>query len=133
MFKPSRQRRRGTALIEFAICMPVFFAITMGTIETCRMIYLRQSLMIAAYECARLGIVPEVTSDSVQDQCDVILLGRGIKKYELECSPQDPSTLQYGEIFKTTISTPAEENALVGGWFYRGKVISASVSIMAEY
>ena len=44
--------RRGAAMIEFAVCMPIFFMITMGTIETCHMIYVRQSLKIASYEWA---------------------------------------------------------------------------------
>ncbi len=54
----SQASRRAAAMIEFAICMPVFFLLAMGTIETCRMIYLRQSLKLAAYECARIELHP---------------------------------------------------------------------------
>ena len=128
----SRQRN-GAAMVEFALCLPVFFLIAMGTIETCRMIYLRQSIKIAAYECARLGIMPEVTPPDIQDQCDVILLGRNIANYQILNQPSDPATLQYGELFTVTVEAPAGQNALVGSWLYGDKTLSESVSIMMEY
>ena len=119
-------------MIEFAICMPVFFLIAMGTIETCRMIYLRQSLKLAAYECARVGIMPGMTPDVLQSQCDVILGGRRIRNYQLVCTPLNPADLKFGELFKTTVTVSAQENALVGAWFYQNKILSESVTIMAE-
>ncbi len=119
-------------MIEFAICLPVFFLIAMGTIETCRMIYLRQSLKLAAYECARVGIMPGMSPETLQSQCDVILGGRRIRNYQLVCTPANPADLKFGELFKTTVSVSAQENALVGAWFYQNKILSESVSIMAE-
>jgi hypothetical protein len=133
---PKRVNRRscqGAALIELAVCLPVFFLITMATIETCRMIYLRQSLKIAAYECARLGIVPGATMSALKDQCDAILLGRNVRGYTFSCEPPDPTILQYGDLLKVSIRISANENALVGTWFYRDKILTESVTIMAEY
>jgi hypothetical protein len=125
--------RAGAAMIEFAICMPIFFLIVMGTIETCRMIYLRQSLKLAAYECARVGIMPGMTPAVLQDQCDVILGGRRIRNYQFSCIPANPADLKFGQLFTTTVVVSAEENALVGAWFYQAKMLSESVSIMAEH
>ena len=125
--------RRAAALIEFAVCLPVFLLITMGTTEVCRMIYLRQSLKIVAFECARLGIVPEVTMEDLQDQCDVMMLGRKLNDYTLHCSPSDLSTLAYGDAFTVTVDINASSNALIGSWFYRNKTFSEAVTIMAEY
>ena len=112
--------------------MPVFLAISMGTIETCRMMYLQQSLEIAAYECCRLAIVPGITQEDVQDQGDVILYGRGIDTFVLETSA-DPQSLSYGDLFTTTVSVNATDHTIVGGWFYSGKTLTETVSIMAEY
>lgn len=128
-----KRLRRGGAMVEFALCLPVLLAIAFGSIETCRMIYLRQSIKLAAYECARLAIVPGIDAQTLQDQCDVFLLGRGIDGYEFNCSPADPKTAAFGETITTTVSMKAETNALVGAWFYQGRVLSESVSIMAEY
>jgi hypothetical protein len=125
--------RHGAALIELAICLPVFFLITMATIETCRMIYIRQSLKIAAYECARLGIVPGATADALQSQCDVILLGRNVRGYQFSCVPADPTSLKFGDLFKTSVQIGSQDSAIVGTWFYRNKMFTESVTIMAEY
>ena len=129
--KPSK--RRGASLIELAICLPVFFLITMATVETCRMIYLRQSLKIAAYECARLGIIPGATASNLQDQCDMVLLGRNVRGYKISCDPPDPTSLHYGDLFKVSIQIAAKDNAIVGSWFYQNKIFTESVTIMAEY
>ncbi len=107
--------------------------IAIGTVETCRMIYLRQSLKIAAYECARVAIVPGSTDLDVQNQCDAILLPRHMKDYKLKTVPAKVSSLSYGDLYKVSIEMPAEPNAMVGAWFYKNKTLQESVTIMAEY
>lgn len=97
------------------------------------MIYLRQSLKIAAYECARLAIIPGVTADDLQAQCDAILQGRKINQYKLVCTPSDPSALTMGDHFTAEVQAPASEAAVVGSWFYQGKTLHEKVVIMAEY
>ncbi len=125
--------RRGAALVELAIFLPLLFLIAMATIETCRMIYLRHSLKIAAYECARLAIIPGVTASDIQLQCDAILMGRRIQQYKLTCTPSNPQELQLGDLFVAEVEAPASEAALVGSWFYRGKLLCEKVTTMAEY
>ncbi len=119
-------------MVELALFLPVFFLITMATIETCRMLYLRQSLKIATYETARLGIVPNMTRETLEAQCDVILRGRNIQNYKFTTSPEDPSQLTYGQVFTTHVEISADENAIVGAWYYKNKILSESVSVMAE-
>lgn len=105
----------------------------MATIETCRMIYLRQSLKIAAYECARLGIGVDATAELLVEQCDVIMLGRNLKEFTFSSIPADPASLEFGDSLTTTVSISPEHNAIVGSWFFRDKIVSESVTIMAEY
>jgi Flp pilus assembly protein TadG len=131
--KSPPSNRHGAALIEFSVCLPIFFLITMATIETCRMVYLRQSLKIAAYECARVGIVPGMTDQAVRDQCDLILLGRKLSNYQLRTSPESIESLKYGDLLTVTIEMSADKNAIVGSWFYRNRSFQESVTIMAEY
>lgn len=125
--------RRGASLVEFALCLPIFFLITMGTVELCRLIYLRQSLKITAYECARLGIIPGMSKTTLECQCDLLLRKRKIKGYSFTCEPDDPKQLALGDIFTVRIDIPIEQNALIGRWFIRDQVFSESVHLMAEY
>ncbi len=132
--KPHRERKRtGAAIVEFAVCLPVFFMICLGTVETCRMMYLRQSLKIAAYECARIAIVPGTADKDVKNQCDAILRGRRIKGYKLKTEPSSVKGLKYGDYFKVSVEMPAKKNAIVGTWFYRNKTLRESVTILVEY
>jgi TadE-like protein len=125
--------RSGAAMIELALFLPVFFIITMGTIETCRMLYLRQSLTIAAYECARMGIITGMTHDSLKIQCDNILLGRKVRGAVMKVEPSNLQSLQFGDILTVTVEAPADDNALLGTWLYRGKQMVETVKIMAEH
>lgn len=105
----------------------------MATVETCRVLYLRQSLTIAAYECARLGIVPGMDRDALDAQCDVILRGRNIKGAVMSTNPPDLNTLQYGDTLAVTVTVALDQNAVLGTWFYRGRTITETTTIMAEY
>lgn len=126
-------RREGAALIEMALFLPVFFMITMATIETCRVLYIHQSLSITAYECARIGIVPGMNRDAIDTQCELILNGRNVRGGSLQLDPANPASLRFGDILTVTVSAPADRNALVGSWFYQGKTLTETVKIMAEY
>lgn len=65
--------RRGIAVVEFAIILPIFVLILLGTIEACTMVFLQQSLEIAAYESSRVTIVPKTTQSDVQAAANSIL------------------------------------------------------------
>ncbi len=126
-------RRAGAALVEFAICIPVFFILAMGTVEVCRLLYLRQSLKIAAFECAKLGVIPDVAPESLQDQCDVILQNRRVVGYTLSYEPNDLKQLSYGKVLSVTISRAVEPNLFLGQWFYHSDNLIESVALTAEY
>lgn len=129
----SKRGRKAAALIEFAVCLPVFLMITMGTTEACRMMYLRQSIKIVAFECARLGVVPGSTLEDLQDQCDVFLLGRKLNDYQMRSSSDDLASLVYGDTLTVTIDINADSNSLMGSWFYSGTTFTESVTVMVEY
>ncbi len=126
-------RRRAAAMVEFAVISPLFFAITLGTVEICRMIYLRQSIKITAYECGRLAITPGVTPEHLQTQADLLLSGRRLHGYSLTVDPPDPSTLQFGDLATVSVSIDIAANSLMGNWFIRDPVLTESVTLMGEY
>ena len=56
------ESHRGTALAEIAVCLPIIVLLAFASIEACTMIYLKQSLTIAAYEGGRTAVTPGATS-----------------------------------------------------------------------
>ncbi len=54
----SQQNRRGSSVVEFALCAPVLFAVLFGIIEYARMLQIQHTVRQAALE----GPVPASTS-----------------------------------------------------------------------
>lgn len=127
-----KKSRRGAALVELAVSLPVLFLITMATVETCRVIYLRQSIKIAAFEAARLSILPNATFEIVKIQTDCVLLGRNIRNYEVTCTPDPPSSAKEGDLITIRITAPIAENSIMTSWIYRDRVIDETVRIMKD-
>ncbi|MFN7875839.1 MAG: TadE family protein [Pirellula sp.] len=127
-----KKSRRGAALVELAVSLPVLFLITMATIETCRVIYLRQSVKIAAFESARLSNLPGATFEIIKMQTDCVLLGRNIRHYEVTCTPNPPSAAAEGDLITIRVTAPISENSVLTSWIYRDRVIDESVRIMKD-
>lgn len=133
MRAPLRQNPKlGAAVIELAVCLPLLVLIAMATVEACSMIYLKQSLKVAAYEGARVGVVDSATAGNVTAQCDLILTGRDVQQFTITLNPADPAAVPPGDFFRVTCSAPCVPNSLIGGWFYQGLEFSEFVEIMAE-
>ncbi|XZE53653.1 TadE/TadG family type IV pilus assembly protein [Planctomycetaceae bacterium SH139] len=127
-----REQRSGAAVVELAVCLPLLVLISLATIEACAMIYLKQSLKIAAYEGARVGIVPGADPTNVLAQSDLILVNRDIADYGVTLARADPRSLQPGDFFRVSVSAPCTPNSLIGGWFYDDRQFTESVEVMAE-
>ena len=125
-------RRHGVAVSELAVCMPVLVLIVLGTIEGCAMIFLQQSLSIAAYEGARIALVPKAEAVNVKYQCELILKERGVNDAAAKVTPVDFAAAQEGSWIKVETSAPFNSNSLVGGWIFSGRTNTASVQMMKE-
>jgi Flp pilus assembly protein TadG len=71
--------REGAFTVEFALCCGLFFMLLMAGIEFTRFMYARHSIDQAAYEAARIGIVPGKTPAMVADRANQILNATGVK------------------------------------------------------
>lgn len=131
---PNRKpaERRGITAVELAICLPVLVLVTLATIEACTMIYLKQSLKIAAYEAGRVAMVPGADPENLAAQCDLLLSSRNVQGYSVASDPPNPSRLDRGNFFRISVSAPCVGNSFLGGWFYEDRLVTESVEMMAE-
>jgi Flp pilus assembly protein TadG len=125
--------RRGVAASELAVCLPVMVLLVLATIETCTMIFLKQSLTVASYESVRTALQPGAVAADVQATCDGVLADRRIQGGKLTISPANFTQLTPGEYIQVTVSAPADSNSVIPGSFFRGKTLSASATMMKEF
>jgi Flp pilus assembly protein TadG len=126
------KRRRGAAATELAVCMPVLVLIVLATIEANAMIFLQQSLSIAAYEGSRVAIVPGAETKNVQYQVELILADRGVKGGTVTISPNDIAGAAEGTWLAVEASAPFKENAMAGGWLFGKRLLTARVEMIKE-
>ena len=60
------KNRRGAALVELALVLPIFFAVVLGIIEFGRAMMVGQMVTNAAREASRLSILDDSTNTQVQ-------------------------------------------------------------------
>jgi len=124
--------RRGLAAAEFAVCLPVVVLIVMATIEACSMVFLKQTLTVAAYEGARTALTPAATTSTVETTCGQILSGRWVEGATVTVRPSDIAALDPGDFVDVTVTAPCDRNSVVPNAFYRGRTLSGTVSMMIE-
>lgn len=125
--------RRGTAAVEFAIILPVLLIIQLGTIEICTMIFLKQSLTIAAFEAARVSVVPTTTSANVVDAATKVLKIKKVKDFNVTITPANFSAAAYGTFIRVDVTAPCKSNSPISPFYFKSQSLTASVELMKEF
>ncbi len=128
----SCRQRGGVAAVEFALCLPVIVLLVMGAMEASTMIFLKQSLSVAAYEGARTAVVPNATNADVVDTCEQILADRRVAGATVQVTPEVEDA-NIGEFMTITVTAPCNDNTILTGRFFRNKQLSGSADFMKEY
>jgi hypothetical protein len=101
--------------------------------EACSMIYLKQSLSVAAYEGARTAIIGGATAAETSSRAQKVLSERRVNGGSVTISPADPSTVDVGQYVTVTVSAPGDSNAVIRGWFFNSSTIEGQVTMMKEF
>lgn len=124
--------RRGVAAAEFAVCLPVIVLLVLGTLECCTMIFLKQSLTVAAYEGIRTGLEDRATATDVRRTGQRILTQRRVQGGTIAVNPNNIPAVPVGQYITVTVTAPADRNSVIPGSFFRGRNLSASATMMKE-
>lgn len=126
-------RRRGAAVTELAICLPILVIFVFGTIEICNYIYKKQSISIAAYEGARIALVSGSTEEKVRLQCELLLADRRINDAVIQISPADFETAPTGTFIAVEVSAPLASNGVLPKQLFAQDFLNARVEMMKEF
>ncbi|MEM0925423.1 MAG: TadE/TadG family type IV pilus assembly protein [Planctomycetota bacterium] len=127
--------RRGAATVEFAICLPALIALTIGTIDLCSMLFLKESITLAAYEGARRGVGRDRTNDDVIARVQEFLDERNIQYSGNPCSFSSPDFSNADTLENVTVqvTVPCDGNLLIPSVLFAGVDLSADVTLRKEY
>ena len=103
-----------------ALCLPVLVFVTLGTISTCQMIYLKQESVVVATECTRYLARPGVTSSAAISRGGQMLTDRGIAGATVRASNDNPNE-GYSRVW-VEVRIPINEANLTLNWLTGGRV-----------
>lgn len=103
-------RRLGVEIVELAFALPVMTIIIFGTLETCELLFTKQSLAVAAYEAGRVAARPEGTTAAAQNRFDQIMAARRVTGANLTITPGNLASLDTGETIRLEATAPISGN-----------------------
>ena len=129
------RKNRGAATVECLVCLPIVVAITFATIDLCSAMFIKESLTIAAYEGARVGIQRNGTNANALAVIQNVLDGRGISYDTDSVSFSTPGfdTANTLEHVTVTVSVPCAGNLALTGGLFSGRELEASVTLRKEF
>lgn len=128
-----QSKRKAAAIVELAFVLPILFTLLFGTIEACAMLHLQQTLEIAAYESARVSLVPSSNTKLVKETAERFLKNRNVNGGTITITPSNFEILPIGTNITINVTAPASGNLPLPPMFFCGKSLSASCSMMKEY
>ncbi len=106
-------RERGTAIIEFAVVLPLLLTILFGIIEFGYVFMVRQTLQHAAREGCRTAILQTSTAAGVTARITEAMDPTGLAGYTVSRTVATNSN----PVETVSLSVPYSEVSLVGGFF----------------
>ena len=131
--KQNRLRnRKGAAVVEFAVCLPLIMLIMLGSIEAANMLFLRQALVQASYEGAKAAVRLDSDNATVVEIANLVAAGRRIEGFTVETIPADVTSVPQGEFIRVRTSAPVNSNSFITGTVFRDFNIDAEAVMVKE-
>lgn len=122
--------RRGMAVVELAVCMPILTLLVLGTVETANLISVQQGVTAAAYEAIRIASSQGGTPEQAESQAEAVLASYGIEDAAIEFTPTIDDNLDRGDEVTVRISAPASSNSVTMGSLFGNRTVHASLTMV---
>jgi Flp pilus assembly protein TadG len=129
-FGPSE--RRGVAVVELAVCLPVLLILVVGAIEGSNFIFLKQAVTVAAYESAQVVTRANGKKANAEQRANQILAARSIDQSTIVFSPANPESAARGQLVTVSVTAPVSANSIGLDWFFDDQIVSTSVSMVKD-
>ena len=130
-----RKNRRGAAVVEFALVVPVFILLVFGMVEFGRAVMVQQVLVNASREGARQAVLDGSTVEEVESRIDGYLSASTIDGASIEYEVNgaivgNPGVAQFGDAVTVRISVPFDNVSFLPVPRYIGGTTLTASSIM---
>lgn len=132
MFFGRNRKRRGAAVVEMAVVIPVLTAFTLGSIEIGRAMMVKHICEEAARAGCRVAITEYSTDFDVYDMVDYAMKEAEISGYTTKLTPVFVDELGAFEIVTVTVSVPYSEVSWFTPKFMTSAVIEGVCVMPAE-
>ncbi|MEN1678869.1 MAG: TadE family protein [Planctomycetota bacterium] len=106
-----RPDRRGAAIVEFAVCVPMLVLLIFGSIQACNLLFLERALTTAAYEATLEVSKADASLATVQQRGSSILDAYGVTGGAIRVSPGGPlEEIPLGATVTITVTAPVGPN-----------------------
>jgi hypothetical protein len=96
------------------------------------MIFLDHGLTIASYEGVRVAINYDGTNAGVLTRCNQIISQREIADATVSINPANVASVPRGQAIEITVSAPCDSNMIIPPWFFGGRTLTASTTMVKE-
>jgi uncharacterized protein (UPF0333 family) len=126
----SKKRRRGAAVVEFALVVPLVLMLAFAAIEFARVIMIRHSADNAVYESARLAIIPGGSAADARAESARLLSLIGINDFLVEVIP--PVLTPDTRDVTVRVAIPMNTNSYFPAQFFAGRTIRRELTLRRE-
>lgn len=125
-----KNQRTGGLTLEIAFCLPVLLMLLFGCFEMAHANLLIHSTESAAYEGARIGIVPGADKTQIQSAAGSVLRSVGIHNFTVTVTPDviQNDTRQ----ITVEIAVPFEKNTVIPTMYIKDPTFRGSCTLSRE-
>ena len=130
--KKTNKNRRGAAIVELAICIPIIALIVYGSIEASSFVFLRQAMVQASYEGIKVAADPDATTENARNAAMQVADARGFEDVTVEFEPSNIEDLERGTVITIIVSAPGNANTAFPFEMFNNRSVSASATMVKE-
>lgn len=139
MIRPRKndpKTRRGAAVVELAVLLPLLLTLSVGLIEMTRLIQVKHNLTNCSRNACRRAILPGSSNASVATDLNVVLSAAGIAPadvttvFKVNGTVADVSTAAQGDTVAIQLTVPANKVNWLGVMLYSSSFINSEALTM---
>jgi Flp pilus assembly protein TadG len=126
----ARRTRRGTATAELAVCIPVIVSLVLGALETANVVFLKQAIVVAAYEAAQRASARGGVESNAIAAGEAVFTAHHVTGGSIDVNPPVTTQTPAGTEIVVTATAPLSGATFVYRFFAGESSLSTTVTMV---